>query len=389
MALGVGALGWGRRSFRGWRHHSDSCPGSFVKRGHLDRFRPICPICRAAGRPPPALALRVHRDRGDEVDEGALICPERMCQAEYPILDGIPFVVPNPREVIAGQIEDLRAASGAATGEGSAWADSVRLDSVGPGSPLERHHHHLSSYGRGHWGDLDPVEPRARDGGVAAVLATALELLPAPPTGAWLDVGCSVGRASFELAARTDDLVLGVDLNVSMLRLARRVAREGRGAHPLRRVGVVYDRRDFAVEPAGRDRVDFWVCDAIALPFADRAVDGVTSLNVLDCVQWPLSHLIELGRVLRSGGSAVLATPYDWSPAATPFEGWLGGHSQRAEHHGSSAREVRRLLAVGDPAEAGTRLELVAEREAVPWRVYVHERAEMQYQVHLVVARAV
>lgn len=360
-----------------------------MKPSHLERFRPICPICRTAGRPASTPELRARREEHGEVVEGALVCPARMCQAEFPILDGIPFLVPNPREVIAGQIEDLRAGDLGNAPSRSRWADSVLLDSVGPGSSLERQSHHLSSYSRGHWGDLDPELPRGKDGGVAEVLATATALMPSPPAGAWLDVGCSVGRASFELAARTDDLVLGVDLNVAMLRVARRVAREGRVAHPLRRAGVVYDRRDFAVDVAGRDRVDFWVCDAMALPFPDGTVDGATSLNVLDCVQWPLSHLIELGRVLRPDGTAVIATPFDWSTGATPFEGWLAGHSQRSAHGGSSSRELRRLLAPGDPAEAHTGLEIIAENPAVPWRVYVHERAEMHYTIDMVIARAV
>ena len=357
-----------------------------MKRAHLERFPPICLICRTKGRLPPHLALRVRKEDGDEIIEGALVCPERMCQAEFPILEGTPFLVSNPREVVASQLDDLRSGGVA---DRAGWTDSVLLDSAGPGSALERHQHHLSSYGRCHWGDLDPDEPRPRDGGIADVLGIAARLMETPPAGNWLDVGCAVGRATFELAALTDGLVLGVDLNASMLRTARRIGSDGRVVHPLRRVGVVYDRRDFTVELVGRDRVDFWVCDAMALPFADGAVDGVTSLNVLDCVQWPLSHLIELGRVLRHGGTAAITTPYDWSASATAFEGWLGGHSQRAEHHGSSAREVRRLLAVGDPAEARTGLELVAEREMLPWRVYVHERAEMLYQVHLVIARGV
>jgi len=101
-------------------------------------------------------------------------------------------------------------------------------------------------------------------------------------------------------------------------------------------------------------------------------------LNVLDCVPSPLQHLVEMGRVLATGASGFLSSPYDWAATATPVAQWLGGHSQRGEAHGSSAAELRRALATVD-----TGLAIAAERDRVPWRVYVNERASMDYAVHL------
>jgi hypothetical protein len=57
---------------------------------------------------------------------------------------------------------------------------------------------------------------------------------------------------------------------------------------------------------------------------------------------------------------------------------WLGGHSQRGEAHGSSAAELRRAL-----ASVETGLSIAAERDRVAWRVYVNERAAMDYAVHV------
>ena len=79
-------------------------------------------------------------------------------------------------------------------------------------------------------------------------------------------------------------------------------------------------------------------------------------------------------------GTVILATPYDWSPSATPVESWLGGHSQRGAHRGASEPVLHALL-----AEAG--LEVIAEEPHLPWRVRLHERSSVDYDVHLVVAR--
>ncbi|HKS24316.1 MAG TPA: hypothetical protein VJZ76_16060, partial [Thermoanaerobaculia bacterium] len=90
----------------------------------------------------------------------------------------------------------------------------------------------------------------------------------------------------------------------------------------------------------------------------------------------------ELARVVHAGGTAVVATPYDWSPASTPMENWIGGHSQRGPHGGAPEPLLRAVL-----AEEG--FEIVEERERLPWRVRLHDRSSVEYEVHAVVARRV
>jgi len=342
-------------------------------------------MCAAAGRDPSPLVLHhVERCAPDDVDdilEGALVCPAPGCRFEFPIVDGVPILVAGVRDLVAAQIGEMRARD-----DLSPYAESLLGDASGPGSDFDRGRYYLSTYARSHWGDLDPERPTPAAATVAALLGHALALLPAPPRGAWLDVGCSVGRTTFELAAAGDDLVLGVDTNLAMLRVARAALYERRVRYPLRRVGVVYDRREVAVAvaPGAAARVDFWACDATALPLDAGSVAGAVSLNVLDCVPSPLAHLVELGRVVRTGGDVLLSTPYDWSIGATPLEAWLAGHSQRAPHRGDSASELRRILSADDAAQAHTGLAIVAERDDVPWQVYIHERASMHYRAHLV-----
>jgi SAM-dependent methyltransferase/uncharacterized protein YbaR (Trm112 family) len=345
-----------------------------VRLDHLERLRPVCPTCRAAGRQAQPLSLTtIVRAEGEEVDEGVLVCPDQACQREHPILDGIAVVVPDLQSWASHQLDAVLRRD-----DLSSFMDSLLGDAAGPGSLLDRERTTLSAYARAHWGDLDPDEPLSSEASFVHLLDTALELMAEPPRGVWIDLGCSVGRGTLEMARRTGDLAVGVDLSFSMLRVAERVRREARAVFQQRRVGLVFDRRDLPVADVPTSLLSFWCCDVGALPFSDGMFDGALSLNVVDCVPSPLNHLMELGRILRSGASALLSSPYDWSPNATPLAQWLGGHSQRSPRHGSSAAELRRVLTAID---AG--LVIKAERDRAPWRVYVNERASMDYAVHL------
>lgn len=151
----------------------------------------------------------------------------------------------------------------------------------------------------------------------------------------------------------------------------------------------MYERREFSVEFAHPENVDFWACDATALPLPAGVVSLAVNMNVLDCVQAPRDLLVSLGRVLKPGGQAVLACPYDWSPAATPLEAWLGGHSQRASPAGSCETVLRSLLTPGAHPGSVDTLKLAAERDDLPWHVRLHERSTMTYKLHLVVAEKI
>ena len=346
---------------------------------HLERLRPVCPACRAAGRGETPLELgTVARSDGDEVIEGVLLCPEPLCRREHPIVDGIPVLVHDIGSWAEHQLDAVLRRD-----DLSPFTESLLGDAAGAGSRLDRERTNLSGYGRGHWGDLDGDAPLAPDASFAALVATALALLPEPPSGPWLDVGCAVGRGTLELARRTPGPVAGVDLSFGMLRVAERMRREGVAAYPQRRVGIVYERREVAVPDVPDEHLGFWCADAELLPFAAGTFAGALSLNVLDCVRSPLGHLIELGRVLAPGADALLSTPYDWSTGATTLDQWIGGHSQRSPAGGSSAAELRRILS--DDASAGidTGLTIAAERDGVPWRVYSNERSNTEYSLHL------
>lgn len=355
-----------------------------MKRAHFTSLRPVCPRCLADDR---EVTLELGETAlGDEADvlQGILHCTHTGCRQEYPILDGIPILVPNVRSYVSQHFPHLLQRQ-----DLTPLLESLIGDCCGPGSLVDTTRQHLNSYGSGHYGDLDP-DGSDEEGGssVLDLLERGLDLAGEVPVGPAIDTGCAVGRATFALAERREGLVLGTDLSFSMLSVAARVLREGIVRYPLRRVGLVYDRREFPVRFPGSERVDFWVCDATALPFPRGTFTLATSLNVLDCVPTPRDHLVALRRALAPGGKALITTPYDWSADATPVEAWVGGHSQRGEPGGSSEATLRALLTEGGHPASVPGLTIAAETESLPWRVRVHDRHTATFRVHLVVAQA-
>lgn len=337
----------------------------------------------AGGSEFPLRIATVAREENGHIVEAALHCTNPLCLREFPVIDGIPLLVSNLRAYVAANILSIHGRDD--LGE---LIESMLGDCCGPNSDFDQTRQHLSSYAWDHYADLDPQESATgpRPGSMVRTLEIGRELAGALPTGPILDVGCSVGRGTFALAERGDGLVLGVDLNFPMLRLAAGVLRHGRVRYPRRRVGLVYETRDFPAAFEGAERVDFWACDAAALPFAAGTFSMATGFNLLDCLAAPREFLGGLGRSLKTGGKVVLACPYDWSEGATPLEGWLGGHSQRSPMEGSSEEFLRHLLQPGVNAQAIGGLELTAERDHLPWFVRLHERSMMTYSLHLVVA---
>ena len=325
----------------------------------------------------PLVLATVSREQDGHVLEGILECPTLGCRREYPILEGLPLLLADLRGWVEANLTSLLARD-----DLGPEVASLLGDCLGPTSPWNSARQHLSTYAESHYDSGDSGEASA-PGSIHHLLDRALALAPPPADGPILDLGCAVGGTTFGLAFDGRE-VLGGDLHPVLLRCAGRLLREGRIEVPRRRVGCVYDPVEIEPPPTRAEKVDFWLIDAVDLPFADATFGAVAALNLLDCVRSPLDTLREIGRVLRPGGVVWLASPYDWSVGATPFEGWIGGHSQRGADGGAAEPRLRSLLT---PEVSG--LELIAEERDVPWRLRLHARGVMEYQVDLVVARRV
>lgn len=356
--------------------------------GHFESLKPICPRCKIEQQTVAPLNIAdIARQTKDTILEGHLICSNSQCQTVYPIIDGIPVIVHPVRKYFNDNFYHVTVRDDLST-----LSESILGDLAGPGAEFNSIRHYLSAYAFDHYGDQAPEnefgnqQPGTKPGSVVNCLHAGFSIIDNTISGPALDIGCAVGRSTFEVATRTGELTLGIDLNFSLLRLAQTVLLEGRVQFPLKRTGIVYDQHEFDVHMPNRNNVDFWACDASALPFDSEHFNFISALNVLDTVNSPVAFLKSIDDALATNGALLLSTPYDWSPPV-PLQNWLGGHSQYQTHKGNSETVLRQHLAPDQKSPLNLKLTMTAEIEHHPWQVRVHNRRTATYDTHIIACK--
>lgn len=133
-----------------------------------------------------------------------------------------------------------------------------------------------------------------------------------------LDLGCAVGRSSFELS-KTCDEVVGIDFSQSFISAAEKLRTEGKTDYAIRETG---DQMSLATAtlPAGSqpDRVRFFQGDAMNLPADLGSFHRVHAANLICRLPEPEKLLHRLPSLVSPGGHLVLATPCTWLDEFTP-----------------------------------------------------------------------
>lgn len=243
----------------------------------------VCPRCL-----PEEIRLRetIADASSLDIEEGALICPG--CNCAYPIQGGIAFL--DPHNLAASGVPN-------------------RYETL----PV------LSSYLWSHFGDLLADEHATDAYGRWAALMS-------PASGLFLDTGAAVGRFSFEMAKKFD-FVVGLDNSISFIGASRKLMLK-RGADLVLPEEGVLTRQETLIFPEDwpTDNVEFIVGDAQAMPFRSGTFAGASSLNVVDKIPKPLTHLQDLNRLAQARAAQLLfSDPFSWSVDAAPAEDWLGG----------------------------------------------------------------
>ena len=158
--------------------------------------------------------------------------------------------------------------------------------------------------------------------------AICLEHMKGKPKNRALDLGCSVGRASFELA-REFGFVNGLDFSARFIRIAYQMQEKGVLRYELPEEGeiVSYHERRLAdlylTETTGR--VEFYQADALNLKPQFSEYDLILAANLLDRLSNPAKFLDTIHERLNEGGILVIASPYTWLEEFTQRENWIGG----------------------------------------------------------------
>ncbi len=141
--------------------------------------------------------------------------------------------------------------------------------------------------------------------------------------GRALDLGCAVGRASFELS-RDFAEVVGIDLSRSFIAAAETLRSEGVFRRSEDGHTSSSESRNI-VRPSAchPERVRFAVGDACALPVDLGDFDAVLMANLLCRLPDPAACLRGILRHLRPGAVLVITTPCSWDEVHTPRDRWL------------------------------------------------------------------
>lgn len=191
--------------------------------------------------------------------------------------------------------------------------------------------------------------------------ALAVEMMADQPKRKALDIGCAVGRASFELA-KDFDHVTGVDFSARLINLGVQMAQQGVVRYTITDEGELVHYEERRLDQIGladvADKVSFMQGDACNLKPIYSGYDLILAANLIDRLYEPAQFLSSLHERLNQGGILLLASPYTWLEEHTEKSEWLGGYKK----DGESFTTLDGLKALLEP-----RFDLIRGPESVPF----------------------
>lgn len=149
-----------------------------------------------------------------------------------------------------------------------------------------------------------------------------------------LELGCSVGRAAFELA-REFDTVHGLDFSARFIRIAYQLQEKGYTRYQLCEEGDIVSYHEHSLSEFGleavRRKVEFHQADAANLKDRFSGYDLIFAGNLIDRMVNPSRFLTTVHERLNPGGLLILASPYTWLESFTKKDQWLGGYRKDGE----------------------------------------------------------
>lgn len=181
-------------------------------------------------------------------------------------------------------------------------------------------------YGSGYFGVQNYPE---------ACINTIFEKSGDKKIGKALDIGCAVGRSSFELAKRVGK-VDAMDFSARFIRNALSLVEHGNVRYLVTDEGDLSTLKKVSLEELGlqetADRVDFSQGDAGNLKPQYEGYDLIFAGNLIDRLYEPAAFLGSIHERLNPGGLLVLTSPYTWLEEFTKKENWIGGLKVNGEN---------------------------------------------------------
>ncbi len=198
----------------------------------------------------------------------------------------------------------------------------------------------------------------------ARCVKECLEKVRLTPDARALDLGCAVGRSTFELA-RYCRHVVGLDYSSRFIETARSLQKTGTLDFQFADEGSLMKPGTAKVpDEIDRSRVSFEQGDALKLPEALGLFDVVLMANLIDRLSDPRCCLRRLPSLVKSGGQLIIASPYTWLEEYTPRENWLGGFER-------DAKQIKTLDSLRDLLASDFRLSFCKD---LPFLIREHAR---------------
>lgn len=212
----------------------------------------------------------------------------------------------------------------------------------------------MSQYCDAHYG-LDKFGVENFPKKIARICTTALE---GKPQHSALNLGCAVGRTSFELATHFEK-VTGIDFSSRFIDIAQRIQKRGKICYQLPEEGVLISDHEISLADLNlaetADRVTFLQGNVYCLETRFCDYDLVLAANLIDRLPEPGKFLANIHQKLVIGGLLVITSPYHWLEHYTPRKRWLGGRFRAGTPltslEGLGKKLSRHFNMIGEPLE--------------------------------------
>ena len=166
----------------------------------------------------------------------------------------------------------------------------------------------------------------------------ALEIMKDKAKTKAFDIGCAIGRSSFELAREFDE-VIGVDFSARFIQEAQKLKEEKTLRYTMPTEGELYSFHEVKLKDFNlhsyKDKVAFFQADACNLKAMYKDFDLIFAGNLIDRLYDPEKFLRSLASRLNAQGILILTSPYTWQEESTPKNKWIGGYKKDAENMSS------------------------------------------------------
>jgi putative 4-mercaptohistidine N1-methyltranferase len=167
-----------------------------------------------------------------------------------------------------------------------------------------------------------------------AIAERALKAMAGRAHGRALDIGCSVGRAAFELSDHFEH-VDALDFSARFIQVAVQMQESGRIRYERTEEGELVSFQERTLAELGLTGevapIRFMQQDATNLKPEFSGYDLVVAANLIDRLHSPARFLRDIAGRIHSGGVLLIASPYTWLEEFTKKENWLGGFKRDGE----------------------------------------------------------